>query len=158
MRVAYLPAGIFSLFLVACTSGESNQPPPSSGVPPETSAASVKRWYQFQHVAAGAKVFQENCAACHGKGAEGANDWRQRLPDGKFPPPPLNGTGHGWHHPLKMLFQVVKFGSPGGQGNMPPWNEKLTDEEILSAIAWFQSKWPDQIYQVWAERDIASRE
>jgi mono/diheme cytochrome c family protein len=56
-----------------------------------------------------------------------------------------------------MLFQVVKNGSPGGQGNMPAWGEKLNDEEIVAVIAWFQSKWPEQIYDVWQRRELASR-
>ena len=77
--------------------------------------------------------------------------------DGKYPPPPLNGTGHAWHHPLNMLFYTVKNGSPGGQGNMPAWKDKLTDGEIVAAIAWFQSRWNDEIYQAWAQRDLASR-
>ena len=105
----------------------------------------------------GEKLFGKNCAACHGKRGEGAPDWKKIGPDGKYPAPPLNGTGHAWHHPLSVLFRVVKHGSPGGQGNMPPWREKLSDEEILAAIAWFQSKWRQEIYENWAKRDAASR-
>jgi mono/diheme cytochrome c family protein len=156
MKLRCLLSIILPLFLAACGSEDSGRVGASAAL--SSQAAPAKRWYQFQHVAAGGKVFKEYCAACHGESAQGAPDWRKRLPDGKFPPPPLNGTGHGWHHPLRMLFQVVRHGSPGGQGNMPPWEGKLSDEEILSAIAWFQSKWPDEIYQVWAERDLASRQ
>lgn len=129
----------------------------SSGLYAQTPSSSSKRWFQFQHVTAGAKIFQENCAACHGKKAEGALNWRKPGADGKYPAPPLNGTGHGWHHPLKVLFHVVKNGSPGG-GSMPAWKEKLSDEEILAAIAWFQSKWSKEIYQNWKKRDEAHRQ
>ncbi len=116
------------------------------------------RWYKFQHISVGAKVFQANCATCHGKKGEGAVNWRQIGVDEKMPPPPLNGTGHAWHHPLQILYNVIKKGSPGGQGNMPPWQGKLSDEEILAAIAWFQSKWPDEIYQHWLEREKTYRQ
>jgi len=146
--------------LVACSSGESTPrtSPSSSTVSRDrVPAEPVERWYAFQHVSQGAKVFQENCAVCHGKQAEGAPDWRKVGPDGKYPAPPLNGTGHGWHHLLRVLFQVVKKGSPGGQGGMPAWGEKLSDDEIIAAIAWFQSKWPDQIYAAWTQRELASR-
>ena len=89
--------------------------------------------------------------------AEGAPNWRKSGPDGKYPAPPLNGTGHGWHHPLSILFQVIKKGSPGGQGNMPAWQGKLSDDEIIATIAWFQTKWSPEIYQNWVERDAAAR-
>ena len=116
------------------------------------------RWYKFQHVSVGAKVYQTNCAACHGKKGEGAVNWREVGADGKLPAPPLNGTGHAWHHPLQILYNVIHKGSPGGQGNMPAWQGKLSDEEILAAIAWFQSKWPEEIYQNWLARDNAFRQ
>lgn len=160
MKLQLFFVGLLLPVLVACSSGEST---------PETSSSSstvsrdmvpaelVERWYASQHVSQGAKVFQENCAACHGKQAEGAPEWRQVGPDGKYPAPPLNGTGHGWHHPLRVLFQVVKKGSPGGLGNMPAWGGKLSDDEIIAAIAWFQSQWPDQIYAAWMQRELASR-
>lgn len=116
-----------------------------------------KRWGSFAQVTQGARVFQANCAACHGDKAQGTANWKQSGPDGKFPPPPLDGRGHAWHHPLKLLFQIVKFGSPGGQGNMPAWGGKLSDEDIVAVLAWLQSRWPNDIYKAWVERDRASR-
>ncbi|WP_245832005.1 c-type cytochrome [Solemya velesiana gill symbiont] len=51
------------------------------------------RWYTQSQVEQGSKVFQNNCAVCHGQKAQGlAADWRKSLPDGSYPPPPLNGT------------------------------------------------------------------
>lgn len=160
MKLQFFVIGLLLPVLVACSSGES-VPQTSASSPTgsgdEAPAEPVARWYGFQQVNQGARVFQENCAACHGKQAEGAPDWRNVGPDGKYPAPPLNGTGHGWHHPLSVLFQVVKKGSPGGFGNMPSWGEKLSDDEIIAAIAWFQSKWPDRIYAAWMQRELASR-
>jgi len=40
---------------------------------------------------------------------------------------------------------------------MIAWGEKLSDDEMIAAIAWFQSKWPDQIYAAWMQREMASR-
>lgn len=110
---------------------------------------SVNREVDFAKVARGARLYRMNCAECHGENGQGATDWRERDADGNFPPPPLNGTGHAWHHPKKMLHYVIANGSPGGQGNMPAWGDKLNDEEIDAIIAWFQSKWPDQVYAAW---------
>ncbi len=33
---------------------------------------------------------------------------------------------------------------------MPPFNDKLSSDEIDAVIAWFQSLWPDEIYRVWS--------
>jgi mono/diheme cytochrome c family protein len=106
-----------------------------------------------EQIARGETTFRANCASCHGVNAQGAFNWRKVGLDGKYPAPPLNGTGHAWHHPTKVLRQVIKYGSPGGQGNMPPWKDKLTDQEIDDVIVWFQSKWSTQVYQAWLERD-----
>lgn len=160
MKLHFFIVGLLLPVLVACSSGESTlENSASSPTAPKgmVSVEPVERWYAYQHVSQGEQVFQENCAACHGKQAEGAPDWRNIGPDDKYPAPPLNGTGHGWHHPLRVLFHVVKKGSPGGQGSMPAWGGKLSDDEIIAAIAWFQSQWSDQIYAAWAKRELASR-
>ena len=120
-------------------------PLPAAGVePPE-------RWYERSRVESGGKVYAENCAVCHGARGEATPDWRRREPDGSFPPPPLNGTAHTWHHPFGILARQIKFGAPGGGGKMPPFRGRLTDEEIIDVIAWFQSLWPDDIYAQWWE-------
>ena len=102
-------------------------------------------------LARGRALFEQNCAVCHGGNAQGAVNWRVRSPDGTFPPPPLNGTGHAWHHPKQWLHQMIKYGSPPGQGHMPAWDTRLSDDDIDATIAWFQSQWPDAVYQAWAE-------
>jgi len=156
-----LAIGLLPIVLIACSSGESSPKTSASSSSPDTekpvSGKPAERWYAFEHVSQGGRVFQENCASCHGKRGEGAADWWKVGANGKYPAPPLNGTGHAWHHPLKMLFHVIKNGSPGGQGNMLAWGEKLSDEEMIAVIAWFQSKWSDQIYAAWIQREMASR-
>ena len=114
------------------------------------------RWYSDSNVAAGASVYRAHCASCHGREGEGHPQWRRRDADGKFPPPPLNGTGHAWHHPAAALMHVIMKGSPGG-GNMPAWEGVLSAEDAASVIAWFQSKWPDEIYAAWHRIQAQSR-
>ena len=126
--------------LAAC--GDAPQP---EGADRGTSASSAParviatRWYGDEQVRRGAAIFQQNCAVCHGTGAEGADNWQYRGPDGKFPPPPLNGTAHAWHHPLAQLFHMIENGTQP-TGNMPAWGDALSDDEIIATIAWFQSK------------------
>ena len=124
-----------------------------------TGAEGSERWYERSRVESGGVVYAEHCARCHGARGEATPNWRQREPDGAFPPPPLNGTAHTWHHPFEILARQIKFGAPGGAGKMPTFQGVLTDEEIINVIAWFQSLWPEEIYmQWWAIQQRASKQ
>ena len=116
---------------------------------PAAGAEAPERWYDRSRIESGGKIYAANCAECHGARGEATPDWRRREPDGSFPPPPLNGTAHTWHHPFGILARQIKFGAPGGGGKMPPFRGRLTDEEIIDVIAWFQSLWQDDIYAQW---------
>lgn len=108
------------------------------------------RWYSAEQVAQGDKVFQQNCAACHGVNAEATPNWKQTDANGNYPPPPLNGTAHAWHHSLDVLREQIREGGAPVGGVMPAFEQVLTAEEIDQAIAYFQSKWSDELYQKWA--------
>lgn len=97
----------------------------------------------------GKKLFFKNCASCHGQNAEGDKNWRKLGKDRKFPPPPLNGTGHAWHHSTEVLVDIIKNGTINDGGNMPAWKNKLSDLEIEAVLAYLKSHWPDEIYKTW---------
>ncbi len=117
-----------------------------------SATADTGRWYTQEQVRHGAEVFTRNCAECHGTNAEATQEWRRPNADGKYPPPPLNGTAHAWHHPLDMLRSTVRKGGAPVGGLMPPFGDKLSAEDIDAAIAFFQAKWPEKIYAAWEER------
>jgi len=111
------------------------------------------RWYSQEQVKQGAVVFSHNCAACHGDQAQGITaNWRQKMPDGSYPPPPLNGSAHAWHHPLAALKRTIHFGGIPLGGKMPPFRDKLSEAEIEAVIAYFQNMWNDEIYAAWLQR------
>jgi mono/diheme cytochrome c family protein len=145
---------LMALLLSGCGETEQSQAGAASASAPIMQGVP---WYTADQVAEGGHLYADNCAVCHGQRGEGASNWRERGPDGRFPPPPLNGTGHAWHHPLRALYTVIKSGSPGGQSNMPAWDGKLSDAQIVATIAWFQSNWPTDIYDAWHQRDQQSR-
>ena len=123
-----------------------------------TAWAPVKqRWYTPEQVTAGAALYRENCSTCHKENAEGTADWKTRDANGQLPPPPLNGTAHTWHHPLRALAWQIKFGAPGGQGAMPGFSQTLSDEQVSDVVAWFQDRWSDEIYAQWFEIEMRSR-
>jgi len=113
------------------------------------------RWYTQLQVEAGAALYQTHCAACHGNAAEGlTQDWRRRNENGNFPPPPLNGTAHAWHHPLEVLERTILEGGAPLGGVMPGFAGTLSSQDARSTIAYFQSYWPDEIYHTWEEIDF----
>jgi mono/diheme cytochrome c family protein len=52
---------------------------------------------------------------------------------------------------MAWLHDAIAKGSPGGQGRMPEWGGQLEEDEIEATIAWFQSLWPEEIYEIWSE-------
>ena len=98
----------------------------------------------------GKNVYAENCASCHGIALEGQANWRQRDADGYLLAPPHDETGHTWHHPDSYLFLMTKYGIEEMIGktypnNMPAYEDKLTDAEILAALSYIKSTWPSRI-------------
>jgi mono/diheme cytochrome c family protein len=149
---------VFATFTFVLLGAPGCQPASPPAVQnPVSAPATVGRWYAPQQVARGAEVFRQHCAVCHGVQAEGAPNWQQPGPDGKYPAPPLNGTAHDWHHPLASLQDTIRNGTGRLGGSMPPWKDKLGDADVDAAIAWFQSHWPDELYAAWARMDEESR-
>lgn len=153
-----------SLFVVSCSKeqpAKANQPAASSAktdstkkIKPDASLARApasQEDFDFNKVVAGGKIFKENCAVCHGENAQGAANWRIRNPDGKLKPPPLNGTGHMWHHSKVLLMSIISNGTIAQGGDMPAWGNKLSQQEIDEVITWLQTKWPKDIYKSWLE-------
>jgi len=98
-------------------------------------------------VALGAKVYAQQCEACHGARLEGQPNWRSRLPSGRLPAPPHDESGHTWHHPDYVLFAITKNGlvppyAPKDyESDMPAFAGKLSDEEIWAVLAYIKSHW-----------------
>src|SRR5690554_4340323 len=110
----------------------------------------------------GKTVYEANCAACHGANLEGQANWRERLANGRLPAPPHDKTGHTWHHPDRLLIDMVKNGlvpgrtaPPGYESDMPAYAGILTDEEIIAVIAYIKSTWPPKVLQ--AQKEVTLR-
>ena len=116
-------------------------------------------------VARGKEVYATYCAACHGKKLEGQPDWRIRLPNGRLPAPPHDESGHTWHHPDAVLFDIVKFGlvpgrtAPEGyESDMPAYGGVLADQDIAAVIAYIKSTWPREARRAQEDVTRAQRE
>ena len=71
--------------------------------------------------------------------------------DGHQKAPPLNGTGHTWHHDDKTLHSIIKYGLvklvKGYEGKMMGFEENLSDKDIDSVLAYIKSYWPKDKYE-----------
>lgn len=115
------------------------------------------RWYTASQVTTGEKLYGTYCASCHAGDGSATAEWRTLDANGNYPPPPLNGTAHTWHHPLDMLDQTIAEGGAPYGGVMPGFGEVLRRAERLAIIAWFQSLWSDEIYRRWQAIDGRDR-
>ena len=102
-------------------------------------------------VRAGAVIYVENCAGCHGAALEGAENWQDGTDDGTYLPPPHDDSGHTWHHSDKVLFEYVKLGGeelfkdyPDIISAMPGYGDQLTDEEIWATLAFIKDSWSEE--------------
>ena len=108
-------------------------------------------------VALGAAVYEQHCAACHGRELEGEPNWRRRKADGMLPAPPHDATGHTWHHSDDLLFRLTRDGLGVIAGEdyrttMPAYGGILSDREIWSVLAYIKSRWPADIQKAQSER------
>ncbi len=112
--------------------------------------ASASGWDDAAAIAKGKKLFAANCAACHGvEGVGPGVDWRKKTADGRFPPPPLNGTAHTWHHQPSLLDRIIAEGGKmygkSYNGWMPAFGDKLNKEDRSAIIKYLHSLWPEEI-------------
>jgi thiol:disulfide interchange protein DsbC len=111
-------------------------------------AVAENRWFNNAQISNGETIFQQNCASCHGANANGSPDWPQAR--GEKAAPPLNGSANSRNKSIEQLMQVIRQGSIQIGGSMPAFKNALSEPEIIQVIAYFQSKWPDEVYQKWA--------
>lgn len=115
------------------------------------------RWYSGEQVERGRGLYQTHCAVCHAADGSATAEWRNPGSDGNYPPPPLNGTAHTWHHPLELLNDTIANGGAQFGGVMPGFGAILHEDDRLAVIAWLQSLWTDDIYGKWQEIDSRNR-
>ena len=98
----------------------------------------------------GQNIYKNNCASCHGINLEGQLGWQSEMADGRRLAPPHDETGHTWHHPDELLFNMTKYGLEAMLGqeypnNMPVYAGILSDGELLAVLGYIKSTWPDKI-------------
>ena len=112
---------------------------------------------EAKDLALGEKIYAEHCAACHGAKLEGQPNWQKKLPNGRFPAPPHDDSGHTWHHSDEVLFGITKHGlvppyaPPDYESDMPAFGSKLSDAQIRAVLAYISSRWSKPVRETRAE-------
>lgn len=148
----YISLVLVVLGLAGC-GGYQTETAGSDDLAPFSPNTQPERWYTLAQVERGDDLYQKHCAECHKPDASGTADWRTLDANGKYPPPPLDGTAHTWHHSISVLRRTVGIGGVPLGGSMPGFAEKLTAEQINDILAWVQTHWSDEIYHIWHERN-----
>lgn len=150
-----------SVFLAGCSQKDSTESASDTQSPavtvPLVDQKTTGRWYSDEQAATGLKIYAMFCASCHGPTGAATSDWKTPNADGNYPPPPLDGSAHSWHHSLAILDKVITDGGAPIGGVMPAWGNVLNADQRLQVIAGFQSFWPDEVYRVWIERERTNR-
>jgi len=102
-------------------------------------------------IAKGKIAYENNCVSCHQVNLVGAKNWKGLDEDGHRKAPPLNGTGHTWHHDDATLHNIIKYGLnklvKNYEGKMLGFEHKLRDKDIDSILSYMKSFWPTNKYQ-----------
>lgn len=149
--------GMLILGLVACA--EISPRLPQQPGPAQTTPLPPVPTLDAPQMQTGKAIYQANCAACHGANAGGAPNWATPGPDGLFPPPPHNDSGHTWHHSDRVLYETIFNGMgdplrPGSPLRMPAFQSKLSDPEIRAVIEYFKSLWSEEHRQYQWEQTL----
>lgn len=115
-------------------------------------APSTAFFHNAPDIDLGRNVYAQTCAVCHGATLQGQPNWQSGNPDGTYPAPPHDETGHTWHHGDAMLLVYIRR---GGQAvlddmgveftsGMPGFEGILTDAEIDAVLAFIKSIWPER--------------
>lgn len=116
-----------------------------------------------RNLTAGERLYQDNCAACHGANLEGQPNWQRPNADGTLPAPPHDVTGHTWHHDNRLLFDYTKLGGQGAlaargitdfKSGMPAFGGVISDEDIWDILGFIRSRWPQEAQEVQASRNL----
>lgn len=144
---------LVSLLLLISACNQDDKTSKSEGAKPDASGArqtESQSMFDLERVARGARLYQENCAQCHGPQAQGHPDWQRARKEGYVAAPPLNGTGTDISLTRKRMVEVIRKGAKRkGVMVMPAWKGRVGDDQIADIISWYQALWPAEAYQQW---------
>ena len=149
MNKAWIVVSLSVLLLAACNGARTR---PASAAARPVPVAHQAGNFSSSQLALGRRLFEADCAPCHGALAQGHPGW-QDSGDGIFTAaaPPLNGQGNVSMRSRQQIIDIIDHGErvPGSTTAMPAWKDRLSSTEVRYIVAWFQSLWPKETYRNW---------
>lgn len=106
--------------------------------------AQLSKWTSSS-VDRGEKLYQTYCVSCHGvKGVGERPDDIYAMDEYGFVAPPMDDTGHAWHHTDEALINTILDGSPRNP-RMTAWKEVLSREDAEDLVPYIKSLWSPYI-------------
>ena len=93
----------------------------------------------------GSGIFAGTCAICHGQAGGGDPGLA----------PGLTGDWHAWEHPDRQIREWIARGKLGLGANIPPYGDKLDEQDISDVIAYVKSLWNEEQREV--QLDVSLR-
>lgn len=103
-----------------------------------------------QEIDTGRRIYEQQCAACHGAKGEGQPGWEKRNVLGELPAPPHDRSGHTWKHADAMLYKTIQNGwrdpfNKTKRLTMPGYKDVLTPHQTRAVINYLKTMWtPEQ--------------
>jgi mono/diheme cytochrome c family protein len=146
----YLFFYILPVLLLTACGGTAEMPAAVSPIPIE-SVATIDP--SDSRLAEAQRIYNMNCAHCHGYGGEGQPVETARRTEslGYHTVPLHNAAGHSWQHPDQVLFETIRYGVqvPTNLYTMTAF-QSLSDEEIYALIDYISLWWTDE-QRAWQE-------
>lgn len=103
-----------------------------------------------EEIRSGRRIYEAQCASCHGVRGEGMPKWEVPNAQGELPAPPHDPSGHTWKHADGMLYRMIRNGwrDPFNKTQhltMPVFGQALSPNEIRAVIEYLKTLWtPEQ--------------
>jgi mono/diheme cytochrome c family protein len=96
-------------------------------------------------VARGEELYVTYCIACHGVNGVGENPAdKYAQNEYGFIAPPMDDTGHAWHHTDEQLIRMILEGSQRNP-RMAAWKHGLTEDDANDLVEYIKSLWSPYI-------------
>ncbi len=140
-RILFLTLSLLALVLLPGLLRAETTPAPVGQEPsPPFDIAQVPAPTIPPNARSGRGLFAENCAACHGETGRGDGPTAASLPG---PPTAFADPNAIWERSPAELFHTAKFGRI--EKLMPPWGNRLSDDQIWNAVAYAWDLHTDQL-------------
>lgn len=138
----------FALIGLVAAAAFAQATPPAFEEPPPYDPAAIPPPSDLPVTVLGRSIFLENCAPCHGE--TGLSDGPV-VNDMPSPPPAFADPAVIWEQAPAFYFHTTKYGRI--QAMMPPWGNRLSDDEIWLAAYYSMNLHTDQA-QVTAGQEL----